>query len=154
VALAPARRVGVDVERVQASRDVDGIAGRFFSPAECAALASLAPGLRHDAFFTCWTRKEAYIKATGRGLSLGLASFDVALAPGEAARLLATRPEASERERWSLRDLDVGDGYKAAVVAEGAGWRLAFWTWDPLGCEHAAARTHPVPEGSASATPR
>jgi len=149
VALARARRVGVDVERAQAGRGIDGIAGRFFSAAECAALASLAPASRQDAFFTCWTRKEAYIKATGQGLSLALASFDVALAPGAPARLLATRPDAGERERWTLQDLDVGEGYKAAVAVEGSGWRLVSWTWDPFGCARAAGGNHPVPEGSA-----
>jgi len=133
VALTLGRTVGVDVERMRPDMEHEQIAAHFFSPAECAALMALNPGLRCDGFFTCWTRKEAYIKATGDGLSLPLDQFEVSIVPGEPARLLATRPDPAEAARWTLRDLDVGSAYKAAVAVEGSGWRLKVWDW-PEGC--------------------
>jgi 4'-phosphopantetheinyl transferase len=129
-ALARGREVGVDVEEVRRMEDGLGIAERFFSPAEVAAFRSLPAEIRDDAFFNCWTRKEAYIKAVGEGLSFPLHVFDVSLAPGEPARLLASR-DPRQAERWSLRGLpDPAPGYRAAVVVEGEGWEPACWRWD------------------------
>ena len=129
IAVTLDRAVGIDVERIRSSLSVLEIAERFFSPLERGALAALPDALRTDAFFDCWTRKEAYIKARGVGLSLPLNGFDVAFGPGEPANLLATRPDAAEACRWQLRELDVADGYKAALAVEGAQWALKCWDW-------------------------
>ena len=129
VGLSFGRAIGVDVEQIRGERDVDGIAGHFFSAREQADLAALDPALRHDAFFSCWSRKEAFIKARGEGLSLPLDQFDVSLVPGEPARLLATRPDPAEAAKWTMRNLDAGPGHKAALVVEGAGWTLKTWEW-------------------------
>jgi 4'-phosphopantetheinyl transferase len=94
------------------------IAERFFSESERKCLRSITAADRHEAFFRCWTRKEAYIKATGDGLSLPLHQFDVSLRAGEPALLLATRPDASEAERWTMYSLHVAPGYAAALVVE------------------------------------
>ncbi|MFC2966692.1 4'-phosphopantetheinyl transferase family protein [Acidimangrovimonas pyrenivorans] len=112
-------RLGIDIE---AHRTVEeGIARRFFSPAEQRALAAL-PGAEWQAgFFRCWTRKEALVKACGPGLSMALDSFDVTLAPGE-ARL--TRIEGGTAADWALADLDVGPGMAGAVAAETGGATL------------------------------
>lgn len=129
-ALARGRELGVDVEEVRRMEDGLKIAERFFSEAEVAAFRALPDGIRDDAFFNCWTRKEAYIKAVGEGLSFPLHAFDVSLAPGEPARLLASR-DPRQAERWSLRGLpDPAPGYRAAVVVEGEGWEPACWRWD------------------------
>jgi 4'-phosphopantetheinyl transferase len=112
------QQVGVDVEKVRQDFNVGEVAERFFSVAERDALRSLRAHEQHEAFFRCWTRKEAYIKARGEGLSLPLHDFDVSLLPGELAALLNTRPDASEAARWSLHDLFVGPGYAAALVVE------------------------------------
>lgn len=129
IALARGRVVGVDVERIRTDMEVKGIAERFFSPGERTALAALDASVQHDAFFACWTRKEAYIKARGEGLSLPLDQFDVSLAPGQPARLLETRPDPAEARRWVLRELDVGAEHKAALAVERAGWQLRAWDW-------------------------
>ena len=105
------------------------LAERYFSTHERASLARVAPDLQREAFFNGWSRKEAYIKAQGTGLSLSLAAFDVSLAPGEGAQLIATRPDPDEARRWSMHAFDVADGYKAAVVVEGSGWSSKFWDW-------------------------
>lgn len=118
------REVGVDIERIRPDFGTEQIAERFFSPGEIAALRELRPEQRVEAFFNCWTRKEAYIKARGEGLSFPLDQFDVGLAPGEPARLLCVRGEPNEALRWSMRDLDAGEEYRAAVIAEGNDWQL------------------------------
>jgi 4'-phosphopantetheinyl transferase len=122
------RDIGVDVEQVRHSSDLDAVARRFFSAHEQDQLATLASEARIEAFFRCWTRKEAYIKATGDGLALPLSQFDVSVAPGEPNALLATRPDASEAERWLLREVPAGSGYLAAVCVRGHDWKLNHWS--------------------------
>jgi 4'-phosphopantetheinyl transferase len=129
IALAQGRILGVDVERMREDMVTREIAERFFSATECGALASLPAEEQCDAFFACWTRKEAYLKARGDGLSLPLDQFDVAFVPGVDARLLATRHDPAEVNRWSLCALDVGPGHKAALVVEGTGWALKLLEW-------------------------
>jgi 4'-phosphopantetheinyl transferase len=118
LAFAMGRRLGVDIERIRKDLSVTEIAERFFSPAERAVLRDLPASRQHQAFFRCWTRKEAYIKATGDGLSLPLDQFDVSFAPDEPARILRTRPDPAEGERWSLHDLNLGQDYAGALVVE------------------------------------
>jgi medium-chain acyl-[acyl-carrier-protein] hydrolase len=129
VAVTRGREVGVDVEYVR--RDLAGelLAERFFSPREAAALRALPEPQRREAFFRCWTRKEAYIKARGAGLSLPLDRFDVTLRPDEPAMLLATHDEPDEARRWTLRALTPGEGYVGALAAEGDSWRLWCGHW-------------------------
>jgi len=129
IAVTAGRALGIDVEHIRADIAVGEIATHFFSANERSALAKLARNLQCAAFFNCWTRKEAYIKAIGEGLSLPLDQFDVAFLPGQAARLLETRPDPAEARRWDLRELDVADDYKAALAVEGSGWRLKCWDW-------------------------
>jgi 4'-phosphopantetheinyl transferase len=128
-AVACGREVGVDIEYL--GREIRGeeIAERFFSARERASLRALPAEVKHEAFFNCWTRKEAYIKAHGEGLSLPLDQFDVSLAPGEPAALLATRSDPREALRWSLQALTPGPGYVAALAVEGQGWHLTCWQW-------------------------
>jgi 4'-phosphopantetheinyl transferase len=136
IAIADRRAVGVDVEEIKDDFDAGEIAGNFFSPNEQRDLEMLTGRARIEAFFECWTRKEAYVKARGEGLSLPLDQFDVSLRPGEPARLIATRPDPAEARRWQLSGLDVADGYKAALAVEGQGWTLRSWDcadgWAPL----------------------
>lgn len=118
------RRVGVDVEQFRPRLSRMEIAERFFSPTEVAALRALPEADREAGFFNCWTRKEAYIKALGTGLSAPLRDFDVTLSPGEPARLLATRPDPAAAARWWLADLPMEPGWAAVVAVEGPGARL------------------------------
>lgn len=130
LAVTSGREVGVDVEAVRDDIEGDQLAERFFSPGEVETLMSLPEGLRPRAFFDCWTRKEAFIKALGSGLSHPLDAFDVSLAPGEPAALLRTRTDPLEAARWTLRELEPGEGYAAAVAVEGGGWELRCWDFE------------------------
>jgi 4'-phosphopantetheinyl transferase len=111
--------VGVDVARHDASTDHIGIAERFFSPAEQAALQALRGDRARfiHAFHAVWTRKEAYVKATGFGLTRGLDHFDVNVDPRESSCVITDRLDPHAAARWWSSTLDVGPGYSAAVVA-------------------------------------
>jgi 4'-phosphopantetheinyl transferase len=122
------REIGVDVEQVRTDFDVLALARRFFSAEEQSQLAELPTEKSVDAFFRCWTRKEAYIKATGDGLSLPLNQFDVSFDAGEANARLETRPDASESGHWLLRGVPAGPGYIAALCVRGQDWKLNDWT--------------------------
>jgi 4'-phosphopantetheinyl transferase len=122
------REIGVDIEQVRREADYEAIARRFFSAHEQNQLAALPAKEKVDAFFRCWTRKEAYIKATGDGLSLPLSQFDVSLVAGEKSALLATRPDGLEAGRWLLQDVPGGPGYVAALCVRGRDWRLNEWS--------------------------
>ena len=119
IAVTQGRKIGVDVERIRQGISSHVIAQQYFSKAEVAELQSLPIEQREVAFFTCWTSKEAYIKAQGLGLSLPLESFDVSLSPGQPAILRATRPDEKEAAHWTLRSLDVDPNYAGAVAVEG-----------------------------------
>ena len=113
------RELGVDIEQIRHDFETQSVAQRFFSLAEREALCRIPPESRHEAFFHCWARKEAFVKAKGCGLFLPLDRFDVSLIPGKPTQLLATRPDCDERNRWTLCAVDVGPQYAAALVIEG-----------------------------------
>lgn len=114
------RAIGVDVESLGRETDAARLAERFFSERERQALRHLSGSDLHAAFFRCWTRKEAYIKAKGEGLSMPLHQFDVSTAEGDRDALLGTRPDPAEARRWIVCDVELCSGYAAAVaVAEG-----------------------------------
>lgn len=118
LAVAPGFEVGVDVEVMNSSLADEAVAERFFTRREVADLNAVSPGDRTSAFLTCWTRKEAYIKARGEGLSLPLHDFEVTLRPGEEPRLRWTAWSSSEPRTWRLVDVSAEDGgYVAAVAA-------------------------------------
>jgi 4'-phosphopantetheinyl transferase len=106
--------IGVDVEIIRPVDNMDEIAKRFFSPLEYDMLQQVSPDDRLEAFFNCWTRKEAYVKAEGLGLWIPLDSFTVSVAPSEPARLMQLRSRSSDAGLWSIHHL------RPAVDAVGA----------------------------------
>jgi 4'-phosphopantetheinyl transferase len=112
------RRVGIDIERISDTRDCESVARAFFCPNEAVALFGLPEAQRLAAFYACWTRKEAYLKGRGDGLTFGLDRFEVSHLPNAPAALLATPFDPAETLRWSLFDLDVASGYVAALAVE------------------------------------
>jgi 4'-phosphopantetheinyl transferase len=120
------RRLGVDVERIRPQLAGEDIARRYFAAREVAELQALPAHRRAEGFFLCWTRKEAYVKAHGAGLSLPLDSFTVTLTPGRAAEL-----EAEDSNQWSMCSVESVPGFVAAMVAEGRNWHSSRWSWNP-----------------------
>lgn len=123
------RRIGVDVEIHRPDLTTEELARHYFSAREVSQLFSLRPEERQIAFFNCWTRKEAYIKAHGLGLHLPLDSFDVSLAASGVDLLEATQPDPHQAARWTLRHLDVHPGYGAAAAVEGRELSFRLWNW-------------------------
>ena len=114
------REVGIDVEAVRLIPDADAIAARWFSRGENEAYQALDPRQKPLGFFNCWTRKEAFVKALGEGLSHPLDSFEVSLAPGAPAALLRVEgpPVPGDDRRWRLASFSPAPGFVAAVAAE------------------------------------
>lgn len=108
--------VGVDVERIRPLREVDQLVSRFFSPREDAVFQGLAAEQKPEAFFRLWTRKEAWLKATGEGITESLGRVEVSFLPGEPARLLSLPEGAAALSAWRLHDLDPGPGFVAALA--------------------------------------
>jgi 4'-phosphopantetheinyl transferase len=131
IALGRGGALGVDIERMRMDVAAHQIAARFFSARERGDLATVEADMQHAAFFACWTRKEAYLKARGDGLSLPLEQFDVSFLPGDEARLIQTRHDPAEVYRWTLHPLEGGCGYKAALAVEGVNWKLKCWDCPP-----------------------
>lgn len=130
VAVAKTNAVGVDIERIRRAFASLDIAGHYFSPSEYDRLRSLPEHLHTKVFFDCWTRKEAFIKAVGQGLSYPLKNFEVTVAPDEAAKLLTVNDSAVEALRWQLFDLNAGEHFSAAVAIEsGTAVDLKFYKW-------------------------
>jgi 4'-phosphopantetheinyl transferase len=127
-AVAIGRDIGVDVERIMRGVVEDVVADRVLSPAEVTALRALPPAARERAFFAVWTRKEAYAKARGLGLALPFEEFTVSTDPATPALLAA---DDDDPARWTLRDLDAGPGYAAALAIDGPIARVLAWQWAP-----------------------
>jgi 4'-phosphopantetheinyl transferase len=123
------RPVGVDIESIQADFPVEDVARNFFSVAELAALQALPHTSRTEAFFKCWTRKEAFVKALGDGLSCPLRDFDVSLMPGEPARLLNVGWAPEEASRWCIKDINAVPGFSAAMVFSGSQCQMHVSQW-------------------------
>jgi 4'-phosphopantetheinyl transferase len=127
-AFSHGREVGVDLEYIREELAGEEIAERFFSHREIEMLNGVPAELKKEAFFNCWTRKEAYIKARGEGLSMPLDEFDVSLVPGAPAALLLNHKEPEEVTRWTMRSITVPSGYVGALVVEGTSWRMKNFT--------------------------
>jgi 4'-phosphopantetheinyl transferase len=135
------RPIGVDIEHIRPMPDAEKIAERFFAVRENAALLALPASLRQQAFFNCWTRKEAYLKACGDGLAGELNKIEVSLTPGEPAQLLSIAGDAEAAARWCLKELILYSpvasfcqtispaDYAAALAVEGHGTHLHCWAF-------------------------
>lgn len=121
--------VGIDIERVRRDKATENIARRFFSPNEVEKIISHPKDQRVAAFYRCWTRKEAYIKARGKGLSIPLNQFEVSLSRGEPARIVNIQGNIDEAAHWSLHHLEPMEGYVAALAVEGQPEELKFYQW-------------------------
>jgi len=127
VAISDGREVGVDIERVRPDIDIAGLARLCFTEREIAALAQVSQTDRVAAFFSCWTRKEALLKAQGTGLLSPPADVQAGLGRYEPQR--TGRPQGPEG--WAMTSLDLGAGYAGAIAVEGTAFKLTLHRWRP-----------------------
>jgi 4'-phosphopantetheinyl transferase len=130
IAVGCSGAVGIDVERVRPLQDYDRLMNFCFSASEVDTILALPPADRLLAFFTCWTRKEAYLKARGDGIAAQLDRFSVSTVPGSQARLLHVQGCPHEVTRWSFCDLALGAGFLGVVVLEGAVRTVQHYVWN------------------------
>ena len=125
------RELGIDVECLRTMESMDAIAARFFAPGEHAAYSAQPLEARPLAFFRAWTRKEAYLKAIGSGITVPLDSFEVSVAPEDAPALRRVRGQPEELARWSMREFRPEPDALASLVVEGQGWSMRGFTYAP-----------------------
>jgi 4'-phosphopantetheinyl transferase len=116
VGVGPA--LGVDIEKMRSNVNTNDLAERFFSTRERQALQSLPDAARFQAFYACWTRKEAFLKANGEGLSFPLSDFSVTVDPGAPPRIEEIGDNSDAGLTWSLIDLNLASGFRSALAVE------------------------------------
>jgi 4'-phosphopantetheinyl transferase len=122
--------VGVDLERIRAMDNTEEMAACFCSPRESAEFQFLPPGERATAFFRLWTRKEAWLKATGQGIGESLDSVEVSFRAGQAACFIRLPEESGPpASAWSLRELTPALGFVAALALPGEATEISCWHW-------------------------
>lgn len=124
--------IGVDVEHVRILDDFEQIAERFFAPGERASLRAVDRARYEAAWFSCWTRKEAFIKAVGHGLSFALDRFEVAIDPDEPAALRTIDGDDSGARRWTVQHLNPAPDAVGAVAYESAPRPARLIDWQPV----------------------
>lgn len=124
------RELGVDVEYLRRMADCEQISERFFSESERTVLRSIPFPAKEEAFFNCWTRKEAYLKAVGEGLAAPLDSFDVTLGLDEPPRMLTLEGDPERAARWFFHHLRPAPDYVGAVAIEGGTWAVRTWAFE------------------------
>jgi 4'-phosphopantetheinyl transferase len=127
--LTQGRAIGVDIEYIRDISEIEQIVEQFFSTKENDLFRTLPENLKKETFFNCWTRKEAFVKAVGDGLSFPLDKFDVSLSPGEPARLMRIEGDSKAPSRWTIHELKPSSGFAAAFAVEGRSWQLHCWQW-------------------------
>jgi 4'-phosphopantetheinyl transferase len=130
IAVGSAHRLGIDIERIRSDVDTAALAERFFSLRERAGLEALPNHLRVTGFFACWTRKEAFLKATGDGLSFPLVDFSVTTHPDLDPALEELQGNTEAGKQWFLADLSVCDGYRATAAFDHARSQLETFVWN------------------------
>ena len=122
--------LGIDIEFIHRKIEFDQIAKRFFSSSEAEIVINASQGPIHKYFYNCWTRKEAFIKALGDGLSFPLDQFEVSCTPDDVPKLLSTKWDEKEVEEWSLWAFEKNEDYVGALAVRGPEKQLSYFTWD------------------------
>ena len=127
IAVTQLGAIGVDVERVRPMPDAERIAERFFSAGELNSFRTVPAALRDPAFFSLWTRKESWLKATGDGIGESLSKIEVAFLSDEAPRVLAIAGDAAAGAAWKLCALNPAEGFVGALAIQSRDVRLGCW---------------------------
>ena len=131
ILLAFSRNVslGVDLEYLNSHIEIKEIATRFFTKNEVKSLLALPEKQQIVGFFNCWTRKEAFIKAVGEGLSFPLDSFEVSLHPDKPAKLLATHWQSDDASKWSIHSIPLKQNFIGSLAVESTIKNIRYLKW-------------------------
>ncbi|MDG2288585.1 MAG: 4'-phosphopantetheinyl transferase superfamily protein [Woeseiaceae bacterium] len=127
VAISLNRKLGVDIEKIRPEIEYEKLSARFFSKAEHKALMQCTEAERVASFFATWTRKEAFLKAVGKGISFGLSEFDVNVKANDPPKMLRTRWDVNDVNNWHMASVESVNSHKATVVADGRAFQLRLW---------------------------
>ena len=130
VAVGRVPSLGIDVERIRPVARFERVARRAFSEEERRRIDALRPEERNEGFITCWTRKEACVKAVGEGVWSAFGRFEVSLEPGASVAVLTVDGDPAAAADWSLYHLEPAEGYVGALAVRGVGWRVSGGTLD------------------------
>lgn len=131
LAFSKTKEVGVDLEHIRPHRDLVSLARRIFAPEELVQFLSLPCSSWPEAFFSAWTRKEAALKARGKGIFSGIKKMRVSFLPGNKAKFLWFGPGKDHAEGWSLHELDAGPGFKAALAVRSKNPKVSCYFYSP-----------------------
>ena len=129
IAVTGAGDIGIDVERIRDIPEAPELVERFFSAREADLFATLPPGTRAESFFNLWTRKEAWLKATGEGIAQLLPQVEVSFLPQEPARLLGLPGVGLPLTRWTLKQLHPSPGFAAALAVAFFPIQIRAFAW-------------------------
>jgi 4'-phosphopantetheinyl transferase len=127
IGVALDRQLGVDIEKIQEGKDHMGMANRFFSKREQTELSATPDADRTRAFYSCWTRKEAFVKAVGDGITYGLDTFAVSVRPDDERPSLDIHGNSTNEEPWSVFNIPMNDNYMASLAVSGAAVSIRYW---------------------------
>ena len=128
IAVTLDRLIGIDIEKQRDSINHNGLARRYFSSLEYDFFNQCNDDVRLRAFYTCWTRKEAVVKATGKGIAFGLKKFDVSVHPDDTPEILHTHWDPNEKLQWTMKDLDIHQNYTASLASKGEPFQIRYRT--------------------------
>lgn len=121
------REIGIDIEFIRPINEAENIVKNYFSPTEIALFNNISPAHKPEAFFNAWTRKEAYLKATGQGLTQPLNEIEVSITPGEPAKLLSISGDTHKASQWTLTHLIPHPNYIACLAIPAHNLNYSYW---------------------------
>lgn len=127
IAMGFERKLGVDIERIRNNVDFKKLARRFFSKQESEALENYPDTSIPSAFFSCWSRKEAFVKALGDGISFGLSEFTVSIHPEQSEIKLETHYDPLATDDWCINNIPAGNEYAAAICSNRPNYEIRLW---------------------------
>ena len=129
IAMSLDHQLGIDIEKIQHGKDHTALARRFFSKREQAELTVLPEEIKTRAFYSCWARKEAFVKAVGDGITYGLDTFDVSVHPDETKPLINIHTNSGEDITWSVFNIPMDEDYMAALAVTDNTVSVRCWIW-------------------------
>ena len=125
IAITQEQNIGIDIEKINRELKHDELVSRFFSKVEQTEFQTIPEANRAKAFCACWSRKEAFIKAIGDGVSYGLDTFDVTVDPeNQTPEINLHKPS---EDTWSALNLPINDEYMACLVSDGGSLSVRYW---------------------------